>query len=384
MNIIPIDHLALNDVIESLDDLVDVGFFRIKNGNVIYGSSVLVTMFGCSSVDELCSLTLGQLCADATAPNYLQEKVKSKGYLTRYRLLCKQKNGTNFWVSITGRKIKGENGCVFDGTVRDISEQVEAEQVLKQRELQFEKLTMELDRFIYSASHEIRSPISTMSGVINLMRHDLKGVQAQEYIGYLEQSIEKLEQIVLQLTGHVKNYRNPVEDRYIDFEAMLKEIVEGFQRSHPAFGKVSLSVEIDGSSVFHSDPNRLQIILHNIIKNSLDYMDDRKSVKVISVSVYKKFEKATIEVFDNGVGIPTTHLEKVFDMFYRATTQAKGSGIGLYTVREAVTKIGGTIKLFSEFGVGTSVIIELPNSKKGKLVNKKKLLRSTTAQKSPQ
>src|SRR5690606_17298193 len=127
----------------------------------------------------------------------------------------------------SGRTIRNDDGFVFDGTLQDISEQVEAEHALKLREMQFDKLTMELDRFIYSASHEIRSPVSTMSGIINIMKHDLKEGQAQQYIGFLELGIRKLEQIISQLTGHVKNYRNPVEDRYIDFEMILRDVIDG-------------------------------------------------------------------------------------------------------------------------------------------------------------
>ncbi len=367
---------TLKDVLNSLDDLVEEGYFRIANDHTVaYANSAFVTMFEFTSPDDLHNTAFEELCAEDHMPVFVKNKVKTEGYLINQRILCKQKSGGNFWASVSGKKIQSDTGCTFAGVIHDISERIEAEEALKQREMQFEKLTMELDRFIYSASHEIRSPVSTLSGVINIMKHDLCGEQAQQYIGFLQAGIEKLEQIIAQLTGHVKNYRNPVEDRYIDFDIMLKDILEEFHRGHPMFSKACLSLEINGSSVFHCDPERLRMILHNIIKNSLDYMDDRKSMKVVSVSVNRKFEKAVIEVFDNGVGIPTTHVGRVFDMFYRASNHTKGSGIGLYTVREAVTKLGGTIKLFSEFGVGTSVIIELPNSKKGKLVNRKKLLR---------
>jgi signal transduction histidine kinase len=234
---------------------------------------------------------------------------------------------------------------------------------------------MELDHFIYSASHDIRSPIATTMGIINLMRLDLHDDISKKYIGMMDASLAKLERFVRELTGFGKNSKKIIEDESINLEQTLSEVMSEFQQHHSNFAKVDVSSKVRTSGVFYSDPGRLQLILHNTIKNALDYCDLKKSSRVVSIEMQSDADKAMIEIFDNGIGIAPTYVDNVFDIFFRGTDLSKGPGIGLYTAREAATKLGGIISLNSEYGVGTSVKIEVPNSRKGKLISKRNLLK---------
>lgn len=367
----------LSRTLESLDDfLVEGVFLNTADNALVFANTPFVKMFGYNSLCELQSIPFDWLYADDEARIYLIDKIKVDGIITKHRILCRRNNGSNFWGLVSGKKVMMNNRVFYEGRIHDISCQIYVEEKLKQKEIEMDKLTMELDRFMYSASHEIRSPVSTLLGILNLMRHDLKDGLAQQYIQMMQTGIDKLDQIVHQLTAHVKNTKNRVEDRYIDFQLTLEEILGDFRQNHPSFNMVESTFEVIDSGVFHSDPDRIRLILYNILKNSFDYIDSNKTIRVLSIVVRTGSEKAIIEIFDNGIGIPSMHVNRVFDMFYRATSLTKGSGIGLYTVRESVTKLCGVIVLHSEYGVGTSVKIELPNSKKGRLINKKKLLRS--------
>lgn len=371
------EECALYAVLKSLDEFLEEGVFQCAaDKNVIFANGPFLKMFGFVQLREIHGTPCVDLYADDEAMVYLMDKLRLEGSITKYRILCRKKDGSNFWGLVSGRKVLREQRILYEIVISDISSQIKAEDDLKDKEVQLEKLTMELDRFIYSASHEIRSPVSTLLGIINLMKHDLKDDPAQQYIQMLCTGIDKLDQIVRQLTVHVKNAKNRVDNKCIDFDAVVRDILDEFSQTHAAFSLVSSRYEVMSSGVFYCDPDRLRLILLNVIKNAFDYTDRRKSDRVLSIVIQIRPEKAMIEIFDNGIGIASGHVAKVFDMFYRATNLAKGSGIGLYTVREMVTKMGGIISLESEYGIGTSVRIELPNSKTGKLINRKKLLRA--------
>lgn len=368
---------TLRTLQESLGNFLEEGVFRCsKEGRLVFSNGPFIKMFGFMSAEELQGVEWSRFFDDDEALVYLMDRFRSEGIVLKHRILCRRRDGTNFWGEVSGSRSTRDSDDFYEGMIKDISDQIEAEQKLRQKEEQLNKLTIELDRFIYSASHEIRSPVTTLLGIVNLMKHELKDVQGRQYITMIETCIDKLDQIVRQLTAHVRNYKNRIDDKCIDFDLIIQDVLNEFSRSHASFAHVTSSYDVDISPVFHSDPDRLRLILYNVIKNSFDYMDKNKSIRVLSVSVRRKQERAIIDIFDNGIGIAAMHIERVFDMFYRATHLTKGSGIGLYTVREMVTKLGGTIALFSEYGVGTSVKIELPNSHKGKLINKKQLLRS--------
>ena len=127
--------------------------------------------------------------------------------------------------------------------------------------------------------------------------------------------------------------------------------------------RLEASVEINDKVAFNSDRLRVGIILNNLFSNSIKYQDYGKKSSVVSIHIVTSPEHAWIRFSDNGIGIEEKHLSKIFDMFYRASENAKGSGLGLYIAKETVTRLGGTINVKSEFGVSTTFEIIIPNSK---------------------
>ena len=364
------------EVEESLEGFLQEGVFRTSpERGIVYANAAIVGMFGYSSLEDIMSVPGHELYADEEARAYLMDKIRAEGIIVDHRVLYKKKNGRNFWGLLTCRQIKRHGETLLEGRIHDISSLVKTEDQLKDSEIKIEKLNMELDRFVYSASHDIRSPVSTILGIINLMKIDLKDDLTQKYTAMIETSVARLDHFVRGLTSFSQNSKKTIDDAGISFEPLLKDILDGFGRDHPFFDLITWSIEVNAPYVFFSDKDRLNMVLYNTIKNSLDFCDQMKSNRVISIQVQTDHDKALIEIFDNGIGISAMHIGRVFDMFYRGTDLSKGSGIGLYTVREAVTLLGGIITIDSEYGVGTSVKIELPNSKKGKLINKKNQLR---------
>ena len=126
--------------------------------------------------------------------------------------------------------------------------------------------------------------------------------------------------------------------------------------------RINFSVKVSGKFDFHSDPDRLNLIINNLLSNSIRYRSKSRSL-AISIEVIKEKNKVTIKVIDNGIGIEKKYQSKIFNMFYRANDQNTGSGLGLFIVQETVDKLKGKIHLTSEVNKGTAFKITLPNSK---------------------
>ncbi len=368
------EHALEQEIVESLEDVLTEGIFRVTPGHeIVFASRVMLALFGYRSVEEV-RAKFNVLFADETDLTFLIDKLTYEGSLQNYRALCIRKDRSNFWGSLTCHRVMRAGEVFFDGMIIDITEIIKQEQQLQEKNDVLEKLTMELDRFIYSASHDIRSPVSSIQGLISLMKLELKDENSQNLVKLMEVSADRLDRFVRSLTSFAENAKKEIKPIHVDFERVLNHILEKLML-HPSHVNISVARDITQENTFYSDLFRTRLIIHNVVKNAFDYCDLSKSHPVISIQIVTHPEKAVIEVFDNGIGIAAPFIERVFDMFYRGTDASSGSGMGLYTAREAVIKLAGIITISSEYGIGTSVRIELPNSTKGKLINKKNLLK---------
>jgi signal transduction histidine kinase len=127
------------------------------------------------------------------------------------------------------------------------------------------------------------------------------------------------------------------------------------------FSSLHIEVHITQPAPFYSDVVRIGTIFNNLLSNAVRFQDPHKGKSTLQVKVVCKSRYAHILVMDNGIGIAEEHLPKVFNMFYRATQHGVGSGIGLYLVKETVTKLNGTMRLNSRLGEFTEFEIILPN-----------------------
>lgn len=227
------------------------------------------------------------------------------------------------------------------------------------KNIHLEKTNAELDRFLYSTSHDLRSPLSSIKGLINIARMETNDQKIQQYFGMMVDRVDKLDFFINDIIDYSKNARTDVQAEPVDFNALLMEISENLKYTEGAESiRLNISVAVD--HVIKVDRSRLTIVLNNLLANAIKYHDRRKEDQWIDVAVSNSNGAVKIGIADNGTGIDPEHHSRVFDMFYRGTFQSKGSGLGLYIVKEAVTKMQGTIVLESEPGKGSSFVITLP------------------------
>jgi signal transduction histidine kinase/ligand-binding sensor domain-containing protein len=222
------------------------------------------------------------------------------------------------------------------------------------------KVNSELDRFVYSASHDLRAPLASILGLVKLTRMDSNHENQQQYLEMVERSIHKLDGFIHDIINYSRNARTEIQASEIKFEVVVQEIIDAlkYQENSPQIRK---EIYVQGSGLFFSDRKRVDIILFNLISNAIKYHRLNQEDPYIRVSVMFTTKQTIIEVSDNGLGIEQAHLENIFKMFYRADERSSGSGLGLFIARETVEKINGTLSVMSTYGKGSVFRIQIPS-----------------------
>jgi PAS domain S-box-containing protein len=257
-----------------------------------------------------------------------------------------------------------ENAKVTGLTVycRDITNQTRTEDLLKKQNEELIKINAELDRFVYSASHDLRAPLMSVKGLLNMIKLDPDKKNVENYLSLIDRSVQKLDHFISDIINYSRNSRMDLMPKEIDFQELVQESIDALKFMEGA-EQVRSARNISMTSPFYSDYSRLLIIFNNIISNAVRYRDHWKSDSFLSVDIHGTAEKAVIIFTDNGVGIADEYVDKIFKMFFRANAESKGSGLGLYIVKSAIEKLNGTIQVRSRLGEGTTFTIEIPNLK---------------------
>jgi signal transduction histidine kinase len=215
----------------------------------------------------------------------------------------------------------------------------------------------ELDRFVYSASHDLRSPITSLKGLIEItqMEDDLE--QIREYLNLMSQSLVKQDQFINDIIDYSKNKRKDVVLETVSLVSLFEGAI--IQHTHiKNADRIILDIDIMADKV-QSDSLRLKIIVNNLLSNAIKYADENKDVMRISIKTYLEGNFYIIEVTDNGIGIKPESKDHIFEMFYVVDSN-KGSGLGLYIVKEAIKSLNGTIEVESEFTIGSKFTVTIP------------------------
>ena len=244
--------------------------------------------------------------------------------------------------------------------VTDITERKIAEERMISSNEKLKKINQELDRFVYSASHDLRAPLTSIVGLINLSEMEEVPLAITQYLGLMKKSADKLDSFIQDLTNFSRNARTEIKQEPVDFKDMFEAIFEQ-HKFMDGSKEADMHAAIEQEANFYSDNNRLQVVFSNIISNAVKYNNCHAEKALVNITINVSAEKAFIRIADNGIGIGEEHLERIFEMFYRATDERQGSGLGLYIVKETMEKLNGEVVVTSELGVGTAFTFEIPN-----------------------
>lgn len=240
----------------------------------------------------------------------------------------------------------------------EIQTRKEAEAKLQKTNQELGKRNTELDNFVYSVSHDLRAPIASVLGLINLAKKDGDLAMKDTYLDMINSSALQQDHFIKEILDQSRNSRLEIKREEILFEPIIDETFNQLSFATPAGRAVEKIISVQQSKPFYCDRWRLKVILNNIISNAIRYRNGRDPVIKVNVDVTEKGAELCIE--DNGKGIAKEHLKHVCRMFYRATDDGAGSGLGLYIVKEAIDKLSGSIKIDSVEGKGTTVQLLIP------------------------
>jgi signal transduction histidine kinase len=239
-----------------------------------------------------------------------------------------------------------------------------AEKALRKQNEELVKINKELDSFVYSVSHNLRAPLMSVLGLINLVQIEGKKSDSNltGYFSMMQQSIHKLDDTLKEILDYSRNARSQLNIEEVDFQRMVEE---SFERMKYMEGSESITktIVVNGSATLYTDPYRLSVIINNLVSNAIKYRDPHKEKRVMVIEANVADPQLSITFRDNGIGISAGYLSKIFDMFFRATDKSEGAGLGLYIVKETVEKLHGQITVESTQGEGTIFRIRIPNMK---------------------
>jgi signal transduction histidine kinase/ligand-binding sensor domain-containing protein len=218
----------------------------------------------------------------------------------------------------------------------------------------------ELDRFVYSASHDLSAPLKSIRGLVTVARMDKPDAGQASYLDMIERSVIKLEVFIRDVINYSRNTRMPVENTLINFEEFVQVLIDDHQHS-ANFDKIKFEINDELQSPLVSDEMRLKIVFNNLLSNAIKFHmvnDDRQPF--VRIKAEETNEAFIFSFLDNGRGIPDALKDKIFEMFFRATDSVQGSGLGLYILRETVYRMNGKVEVVTKLEFGTNFVITLP------------------------
>lgn len=229
----------------------------------------------------------------------------------------------------------------------------------KLAEEKLQKANHELDQFIYKTSHDLRAPLLSALGLVELAEKDPEK-ERHNYLRMIKMSLNKLDNFIEDINSFYRNEKLAIRNERINFDEIvqgeLNQLTNFYNTEH-----VEVNYNLNRISDLYSDSVRIRTILTNVISNALKYSDKGKEASFININIQVTPDECLIKVEDNGIGIRQQYMGNIFDIFYRADENAKGSGLGLYIVKDTIDKLGGHVQVFSEYGKGTTFTISVPN-----------------------
>jgi signal transduction histidine kinase len=240
----------------------------------------------------------------------------------------------------------------------EIQQREKTQQTLQHTNEELTKKNTELDNFVYSVSHDLRAPIASILGLINLAKKDRGDNTKLAYLEMMEKSAKQQDYFIKEILDQSRNSRLEVKSEPVLFEPLIEEAFEQLDYSNLNGNRLEKIITVDQDQPFYCDKWRLKVILNNIISNSIRYKNGKDPVIRVNAKINEHLLNLSIQ--DNGKGISKDHISNLGKMFYRATDEGAGSGLGLYIVKETVEKLNGSLAIESEEGHGTTVKFEIP------------------------
>lgn len=250
----------------------------------------------------------------------------------------------------------------FMELLNSISDTYDQFETLAEENSELKKTNDQLDHFVYSVSHDLRAPLSSMKGLVEITEEETKEPITLEHMKLLLGSIGKLDHFILDVLDYCRSKRLEIKPERIDFKELIENISDNLRHMNSGNRNVDIKISITQYKEFCSDKIGVGIVLNNLVSNAIRYQNPMSEQPFVDIEVEATDKTANIIVKDNGIGISKEGQTKIFDMFYRVSDETDGTGLGLFLVKETIEKLNGKINVESELGKGSVFQILIPNN----------------------
>lgn len=223
---------------------------------------------------------------------------------------------------------------------------------------ELQRLNAELDNFTYHASHDLRAPLTTILGLVNLGLADSSSVASNTYFTMIKNRVDHMDRLLKDLISISYNNKMETVSEEFSFTQEVATLIDALKDPEVGF---DIRLDIQEFLPFVSDPVRVRTILFNLLSNSFKYFNPEVLKPFICLEIIVDSRQVSIALKDNGIGIDSAHQEKVFNMFFRATTRSTGTGLGLFIVKSMIDRLNGKITIESVPNKGTNFFLTIPN-----------------------
>ncbi|HEY0770085.1 MAG TPA: HAMP domain-containing sensor histidine kinase, partial [Sphingobacteriaceae bacterium] len=261
-------------------------------------------------------------------------------------------NETTINPAIVDQRIVGLTISITDITRKEIEGKRQRNEL---REMQ--KLGSEIDNFLYGVSHDLRAPLLSIISVIKIMNRDY--VKDMSLLDTIETTVKRLDNFVTNVITYSREHQVGISADEIDFEKTISSVIDSLTYlENSKF--VRYSCVINQEVPFLSDRNRLSSILRNTFASVFQHLDFSENPKV-KITIEVEPSAATIQLEESRENTSLQVRQDVFESFFGGADNTTGSGLAFYLVKNMIEKLGGRILLKSSHGIGSGVILKLPN-----------------------
>ncbi|GAA4048143.1 hypothetical protein GCM10022409_38170 [Hymenobacter glaciei] len=253
------------------------------------------------------------------------------------------------------------------GVVEESGQQARAlAQELADSNQQLIRTNVDLDNFIYTASHDLKSPISNIEGLLYLLQEELpaevaQGAEVSPTLARMLEAVERFKRTIDHLTEVSKLQKEHAPaTTSVNLAAVVEDVRQDLLPLLQAAG-AKLFIDVSVLPPVQFAEKNLRSIVYNLLSNAVKYRHPNRTPHV-DVRAHVRPGHTVLEVHDNGLGLDPAHLPRLFTMFQRFHDHVEGTGIGLYMVKRMVENAGGRIEVHSQLGAGTTFFVFLPHT----------------------
>ena len=350
-----------------IENAVEGFYINIPDGRFVEVNPAFAKMLGYDSPKQLVeqiSDIATQLYVNPAQRKVLQDLLTRKGYVRGIEFQAKRRDGKIIWLSVSAREVKDALGKVlyYEGLAEDVTDRKDVESRLREMNrtlaanmAQLERSNADLEQFAYAVSHDLKEPLRLISSYLTLLslRHQEQlNSEGQEFLSVAADGARRMKALIEDLLSYstLDSTESLYED--VDLRDLAEEALKILQSAIQDSGAI---VTVGQLPVVRGSRTQLTRVFTQLVENALKFrrLDAQCQISLRST---RKDDHWLVEVRDNGVGIDSRLMNKVFQIFQRGHSKGRivGNGIGLAICRKIIEMHGGRIWLESVLGEGTA------------------------------